>query len=49
MSAGAAQNGRRSEFFPWPNDHGMSGKFGVALMTGEPIATAFEFDRDDIV
>ena len=48
MSARAAQNGGRSEFFLWPDDRGVSGKFGVAFMTGKPIAAAFELDRDDI-
>ena len=48
MSASAAQNGGRSEFFLWPDDRGVSGKFGVAFMTGKPIAAAFELDRDDI-
>ena len=48
MSACAAQHGGRSEFFLWPNGHGVPGKFGVAFMTGKPIAAAFELDRDDI-
>src|SRR3954468_6562709 len=48
MSACAAQNGGRSEFFLWPNDRDVSGKFGVAFIARKPIAAAFELDRDDI-
>jgi hypothetical protein len=48
MSAGAAQNGGRIEFFVGPNDRGVPGQFGVAFVTGKPIAAALEPDRDDI-
>jgi hypothetical protein len=48
MPAGAAQNGGRIELFRWPNDHGVPRKFGVAFVTGKPIAAAFELDRDDV-
>jgi hypothetical protein len=48
MSARPAQNGGRIEFLLWPNDRPVSGQFGVAFMTGKPVAAASEFDRDDI-
>src|ERR1043165_2960758 len=48
MPACTAQNGGHIELFPWPNDSCVSGQLGVALVTGKPIAAAFELDRDDV-
>ena len=48
MPAAAAQNRGCIEFFLRPNLHGVSGEFGVALMTRKPISAAPELDRDDI-
>ena len=48
MSAAAAQNGTQIEFFLRPTHRHMSGKFGVAFMTGKPFSAAFESYRDDI-
>ena len=47
--AGAAQNGKRIELFLRPDDRRVPGKIGVALMTREPFAAAFELQRDDVV
>ena len=47
-AARTAQNGHRIEFFFRPDDRGVSGKRGVALMTWEPIPATLELDRDDV-
>ena len=48
MSAPAAEDRTRVELRFRPNFRRVPGKFGVALMTREPIAAAFEFDGDDV-
>ncbi len=48
MSAAAAQNCGHIEFFLRPNHWRMTGKFGVASITGKPIPAALELDRDEI-
>ena len=49
MSAPAAEDRTRVELRFRPNFRRVPGKFGVALMTREPIAAAPELDRDDVV